>query len=76
MQSKERIEESGGRLIILRLTRSQQMALIDLITEFIRCDFGHAELFQDCSTVPAISTTPGELLRLVSAGQEVELPKS
>lgn len=59
-------------MIVLRITRSQQMALIELISEFIRCDRGHVEIFLDCSTNPSTSTTPGELLRLVSAGQNVE----
>jgi hypothetical protein len=59
-------------MIVIRATRSQQMALIELIHEHMRR--GGTELFQDCSTRPATSTTPGELLRLVSNGHEVDLP--
>ncbi|MGH9501691.1 MAG: hypothetical protein ACRD20_02450 [Terriglobales bacterium] len=61
--------------VVIRLTRSQQIAMMDLITEFVACSFGHSELFQDTSSSPAISTTPGELLRLVSGGRCVELPE-
>jgi hypothetical protein len=59
-------------MIIIRCTRAQQMALVELITEHIRRD--GTELFQDTSTRPATSTTPGELLRLVSDGHNIDLP--
>ncbi len=62
-------------MIVVRMTAAHQSALMELITEFIRCDRGHSELFQDRSTMPATSTTPQELLRLVSNGQNVELPQ-
>jgi hypothetical protein len=51
-------------LFLVELTRSQQMALIDAIAEFIR--ESTTESFIDCSTNPETVTTPGELLRLVS----------
>jgi len=51
--------------IILRLTRGQQMALIDIITEHLRCP-NHTETFVNCSEANAPETSIGEILRLVS----------
>ena len=52
---------------LVELTPSQRMALIDLITETLRCTCeAKVEEFVDCSVTPAIVTTPGQLLRLVS----------
>jgi hypothetical protein len=57
---------------VLELTRSQQMALIDLIAETLTCHTGHhAEQFVNCSENPEVTTTPGELLRLVSDAKPV-----
>jgi hypothetical protein len=56
----------------LELTRSQQMALIDVIAEFIR--ESTTESFTDCSTNPSTVTTPGELLRLVSDAKYIPAP--
>ncbi len=52
--------------ITIRLTPSQQMALIHLISEFMSCERKHTELFQDLRTSPATSTTLEELLQIVS----------
>jgi len=52
----------------IELTRSQQMALIDLIAHFIHCSCDQRIVqFIDCSTDAV--TTPGELLRLVSESE-------
>jgi hypothetical protein len=52
---------------IVALTRSQQMALIDLIAHSLRCRCdSRIEEFIDASTSPTVRTSPGELLRLVS----------
>jgi Family of unknown function (DUF6166) len=56
---------TGGKYH-LQMTRSQQMALIDLIGEVLICSCPHVDRFIDCSSDPAISTTPGDLLRLIS----------
>jgi hypothetical protein len=56
--------------IILELTRSQHMALVDAMTEFVR--YSDTESFIDCSTNPETVTTPGELLRLVSEARAKE----
>lgn len=51
----------------LQLSRSQQMALIDLIAHMLRCRCEQrTEEFIDCSEHRPIRTTPGELLRVVS----------
>jgi hypothetical protein len=56
----------NGKLV-LELTHSQQMALIDLISGSLRCACdGRVEEFVDCSQHPSVVTTPGQLLRLVS----------
>jgi hypothetical protein len=49
----------------LEITRSQQMALLDLIMEHLgRKD--STEVFINCSESPEVETTPGELLALIS----------
>jgi hypothetical protein len=54
----------------VKLSRSQQMALIDLISSTLRCRCdSRLEQFVDCSTSPTTVTTPGELLRLVSGAK-------
>lgn len=55
--------------IVLRVTRSQQMALIDILIDYIRMP-EHTEQFIDVAN--DVTTTPGELLSLVSSLQEVE----
>lgn len=51
----------------LELTRSQHMALIDLIAHTLRCRCdSRIEEFVDVSQSPTVTTTPGELLRVVS----------
>lgn len=56
--------------IILRLTRSQQMALTSLVADYMRMDQA-TEVFIDVSS--DVETTPGELLALVSDMKEIEL---
>lgn len=56
----------SGKFIVA-LTRSQQMALLDLISEFIGGP-GTRE-FVDCSSSPAVVTTPGQLITLVHSAQ-------
>lgn len=51
------------RQIVLRLTRSQQMALIDVLIGYVRLNDQPQE-FLDVSH--DVTTTSGELLRLVS----------
>lgn len=52
---------------IIEMTRSQHMALIELISSNLRCRCdARLEEFVDASLRPAVRTTPGELLRLVS----------
>lgn len=59
----------NGKFVV-ELTRSQQMALIDLISAALGCgcDCRVAE-FVDCSEHPAVVTTPGQLLRLVAGAK-------
>ena len=58
-------------IMILRLTRSQQMALVDVLLEHLRDPNGSRE-FVDCSSNPATTTTVGELLALVGSVCEIE----
>lgn len=52
---------------LVELTRSQQMALIDLIAHSMRCSCdARIEEYIDMSRSPATRTTPGELLRHIS----------
>lgn len=52
---------------MLALSRSQQLALIDLIAHSIRCRCdSRIEEYIDATINPAIRTSPGQLLRLVS----------
>jgi hypothetical protein len=56
-------------LIVLRLTRSQRMALLDIIGDYMR----HPEMievFIDASRHPQVNTTPEDLLRMVLEAQE------
>lgn len=58
---------------IVVLTRSQQMALIDLIAHSLRCRCdSRIEEYIDAATDTV--TTPGELLRLVSDATEFSSP--
>ena len=57
--------------VVLRLSRSQHMALLDVLLEHIRRGDG-TQLFIDCST--GTETSTGELLQLISDSlREVEL---
>jgi hypothetical protein len=58
--------------IVLRITRSQQMAILDALIEHMRCS-DHTENFVNCSASPPTETTLGELLNLFSDTSEVEL---
>lgn len=55
--------------IILRLTRSQQMALVDILVAYIRTD--EVQTFVDVSN--DATTTTGELLSLVADVRELEV---
>lgn len=58
---------------VVVLTRSQQMALIDLIAQSLRCRCdSRIEQYLDAAT--GTVTTPGELLRLVSDSTEFSSP--
>lgn len=55
---------------LVELTRSQQMALIDLIAHSMRCSCDNAiDEYLDMSSSPVVRTTPGELLRHISDAQ-------
>lgn len=58
--------------IVLRLTRSQQMALLDVLIAYVR-DTDLPQEFLDVSA--DVTTTTGELLRLVSSLDEIELAR-
>jgi hypothetical protein len=55
--------------IPLRLTRSQHMALIDILVAYVRGD--DAQTFIDCSA--GTETTAGELLSLVCSASDREV---
>jgi hypothetical protein len=57
----------SGRWIVA-LTNSQKMALIDVLCEQMRSTSA-TEVFIDCSEHPAIETTIGDLLRLVTEAE-------
>lgn len=57
--------------IVFRLTRSQQMAVLDALMEHLRCP-EHTENFVNCSTAPPTETSFGDLLQLFSDLSEVE----
>jgi hypothetical protein len=60
----------------LQLSRSQQMALLDLIASAIRCRCdSRVEEFVNVSESPPVVTTPGELLRLVSDARYIPAPE-
>jgi hypothetical protein len=50
--------------ILIPVTRSQQMALIDILTYHIRRT-DEVQVFVNCSSHPVTETTTGELLRIV-----------
>lgn len=60
--------------VVLRLTRSQQMALIDVLLEYAR-DPEKPQLFVDCSSDEGTATTTGDLLVLVSDLRELEVTR-
>jgi hypothetical protein len=55
--------------VLLRMTRSQQMALIDILIAYMRSD--DVQEFVDVSS--DTTTTPGELLRLIGDIRELEV---
>lgn len=59
-------------VFVLRLTRSQQMALLDVLTEHLQCP-GSTEIFIDCSTMPPTETTVSDLLLRLSNLTEMEV---
>lgn len=56
--------------VVIRMTRSQQMALTDILIEHLRGS--GTQVFVDCSSEPAIETTTDQLLQLVSDTRELE----
>jgi hypothetical protein len=57
----------------IQLTRSQQLALIDLIAHSIRCRCDQRiEEYIDGTVSPAVRTTPGELLRIISESDKCQ----
>lgn len=58
----------------ITLTPSQKMALTDALVEHIRCS-NSTEKFIDCSSDPAIETTIGELISLVTNAQYGPAPE-
>lgn len=56
--------------LVVRMTRSQQMALVDILVAYMRIDDEPQE-FVDVST--DTTTTPGELLRLIGDMRELEI---
>jgi hypothetical protein len=75
---RDRFGEAGGPtmtgLFILELTPSQKMALTDALVEHIRCP-NSTEQFVDCSSDPAIETTIGELIALVTNAKYIPAPE-
>ena len=57
----------------IELTMSQKMALTDALVEHIRCP-GSTEVFVNCSEEPAIETTIGELIRVVTEAKYIPAP--
>lgn len=55
--------------VILKLTRSQQMALVDILIAYMRGD--DVQEFVDVTT--NTTTTPGELLRLIGDTSHMEV---
>jgi hypothetical protein len=58
--------------VVLRLTRSQQMALVDILVAYMRSD-DVQEFVDVCADV---TTTPGDLLRICGDVREMEVEKS
>jgi hypothetical protein len=65
------LRDRDDSTVTLRLTRSQQMALVDILVAYIRTD--DAQEFVNVSA--DTTTTTGELLSLVASVDHVELPK-
>jgi hypothetical protein len=55
--------------VVVRLTRSQQMALVDILVAYMRTD--ESQEFVDVMT--DTTTTPGDLLRIVGDLRELEM---
>jgi hypothetical protein len=58
--------------VVMRLTRSQQMALVDILVAYMRTD--EPKEFVDVTT--DTTTTPGDLLRIVGDLRELEVTES
>jgi hypothetical protein len=57
--------------VVTRLTRSQHMAVLDVLMEHIRVP-DHTEVFFNCSTSPPTETSIGDLLQLFGNVREFE----
>lgn len=55
--------------VVVRLTRSQQMALIDILIAYTRS--GDVQTFVDCCR--DVTTTTGDLLQIVGNMRELEV---
>lgn len=57
---------------VLRMTRGQQMALLDIIMQSMSCPNKkhHTEVFINCSEVPPKETTIADLLNLIQGSSD------
>lgn len=58
--------------VVVRLTRSQQMALVDILVAYMRSD----EVQEFVDVVNNVTTTPGDLLRIVGDLRDLEITQS
>jgi hypothetical protein len=58
-------------MVVLRLTRSQQMALTEIVLAYSRLE--EPQEFVDCSSPDCVTTTTGELLTLLTDLRELEV---
>lgn len=72
---RERFKEAEATRLQITLSRSEHMALIDLIAAALRCHCdAKIEVFEDCSQLPVVKTTVGDLLR--RANETTVLPRN
>jgi hypothetical protein len=65
-------EEAVTMMVVVRLTRSQQMALLDVLMAY-SLNQEQPQEFVNCSTVPPTTTTVGDLLLLLNDVAEFEV---
>jgi hypothetical protein len=72
---REKFKEAEAARLQFTLSRSEHMALIDLIAAALRCHCdAKIEVFEDCSQMPVVKTTVGDLLR--RANETTVIPRS